>query len=77
VAGKVTVRVDELVIPGVRITLEGLSDVVEPGRVRDAVRETVPEKPLMLFTLIVDVPVCPAFTVRLVGLAVIAKVGEM
>jgi hypothetical protein len=56
VAGKVTVRVDELVIPGVRITLEGLSDVVEPERERDAVSDNVPEKPLMLLALIATVP---------------------
>jgi hypothetical protein len=54
--GRVTVRVDELVIPGVRITLEGLSDVVEPERERDAVSDNVPEKPLMLLALIATVP---------------------
>jgi hypothetical protein len=54
--GRVTVRVDELVIPGVRITLEGLSDVVEPERERDAVSDNVPEKPLTLLALIATVP---------------------
>jgi hypothetical protein len=38
-----------------------------------SVRETVPEKPCRLVTVIVEVPAVPALTVTLVGLVVMVK----
>lgn len=68
---------DEFVLPESRMTLAGLSARhVHEGKI-DVERATVPEKPLMLLRLMVTVPVCPARTVRLVGVGVRVKVGVM
>jgi hypothetical protein len=53
---------------GVILTLEGFSDVVIPVGA-DAERETAPEKPLLLVTVIVEFPEEPLATVMVDGLA--------
>jgi len=57
-----------------RVTLVGVSVQVRPvdGEMAD-VRVTVPVKPWTAVTVIVEVAAVPAFTVTLVGLAVIVK----
>ena len=57
-----------------RVTLVGVSVQVRPvdGETAD-VRVTVPVKPWTAVTVIVEVAAVPAFTVTLVGLAVIVK----
>ena len=52
-----TVRVDVAIDPDVRVTVDGVG--VAPTLLIEAVRETVPENPEMLVTVIVAVPVCP------------------
>ena len=59
-------RIALAVPPGANVTLEGLMDqLAQAGgqRIRgmgDVVRETVPENPLMLVMLMIDVAVVPA-----------------
>lgn len=53
--------------------LAGLRAQVSPAGETDDVRETVPVKPWTGATVIVDVPVVPALSVMVVGLAVIVK----
>jgi hypothetical protein len=77
VGGIVVVSTDELVPPGVRTALVRLSDSPAPAGVTDAERITVPEKPLTLRRLIVEVLDNPGFIVKLVGLAVREKEGVM
>ncbi len=56
------------------VIMAGLSEQVGPPLgVTDWVRLTVPVRPLMAVTVIVDAPVEPAFKVMLVGLAVTLK----
>jgi hypothetical protein len=43
----------------------------------ETVRLTVPEKPLMLVKVIVEVPVAPVFTVTVVGFSVMEKSWTM
>jgi hypothetical protein len=54
------------------VTLVGLSVAVRPDDGL-AVRLTVPPNPLIEATVIVDMPLAPALTVMLVGLAVMLK----
>lgn len=61
-------------------TLAGLSEhartpVLPPDT--DTVKETVPEKPLRLPRVSVDVPVLPVVTVTDAGLAAMAKSGAL
>ena len=66
---------DRVEVPDVpRVTLVGLRVHVRPvlGDTED-VRDTVPVNPFCAVTVIVDVPVAPARTVTLVGLAVIVN----
>jgi hypothetical protein len=59
-----------------RVTLVGLSVQVNPVEGEaDDVRVTVPVNPWIEVTVIVEVPVAPALTVTLVGLALIVKSG--
>jgi len=58
-----------------RTMLEGLRVHVRPAGDTAEVRVTVPVNPLSGATVIVEVPVAPALTVTLVGLAEIAKSG--
>jgi hypothetical protein len=68
--GELHESVEVPVVP--RVTLVGLRlQVALP--VAATVRLTVPEKPPMLVTVIVEVPVAPALTVILRGLAVTLK----
>jgi hypothetical protein len=70
--------VDEFVPPVATLTLVGLSDAqLAHEGVIDVERATVPEKPLTLWRLRAVVPVCPANTVRLVGVDVRLKLGVM
>ncbi len=64
------------VLDALRIMLVGINVQVRPedGDTVE-VRRTVPEKPLMLASWIVDEPELPACTVRLVGLAAMEKSG--
>jgi len=64
------------VLDALRIMLVGINVQVRPedGDTVE-VRRTVPEKPLMLESWIVDEPELPACTVRLVGLAAMEKSG--
>lgn len=76
----VMVRVDAAVPFGGKVTLVGLIDqVLQLGDGQrgegDALRETVPEKPLRLVKMIVDVPAAPGLIVRLLGLAVTVNSG--
>jgi hypothetical protein len=64
-----TVNVEEL--PAV--TEVGESEAVGPEGETEAVRLTVPAEPLVTAVLIVEVPLPPAETERLVGLALIEK----
>jgi hypothetical protein len=66
---EVTVRVE---VPDPPVMLVGLSVAVRPGDGL-AVRATVPVNPLTGDTVMVAVVEAPAFTVRLVVLAVIVK----
>jgi hypothetical protein len=80
----VTVTVNVPAVFPVQLTLDdpapamlvGLSVHVSPvlGEIEEA-RETVPLNPLTALTVMVDVPVEPAFVVTMVGLAVIVKSG--
>jgi hypothetical protein len=69
--------IEELVPPSFTAMLPGVSNKVELDRERVAVIVTVPEKPLLLVALIMDTPVLPGFTVRLVAFADITKDGTM
>jgi len=51
-----TLRVDEPDPPEERLTLTGFRDAVIAAGVTEEERKTVPEKPLRLERLIVDVP---------------------
>jgi len=56
--------------------LDGLTEQNRPvDGLTETARVTVPANPLMGATVIVEIPVEPAKTVRLVGLAVIEKSG--
>jgi hypothetical protein len=68
---------DSVEVPEVpRVTLVGLSVQVNPVEGEtDDVRVTVPVNPWIEVTVIVEVPVAPALTVTLVGLALIVKSG--
>ena len=57
--GKDTVRVDVLFTAGITAMIVGFSIAVAPTAVMEAVRLTVPAKPLMPFRKIVKVPVFP------------------
>jgi hypothetical protein len=70
-----TVRVAVIVCPDPSVTLAGLIESPGPDGDIDADRFTVPEKPLTLVTLRVDVAEEPAVIVMLVGFAEIAKSG--
>jgi len=59
---------DSVDVPEVPVILVGLRVHVRPDGVTLLVRVTVP--PAGLLTVIVEVPVTPAFTVTVVGLAV-------
>lgn len=63
-----TVNVEVPEPPEDRITLTGFKDTVGPVGDTEAVRVTVPEKPLMLADWICDVPDAPLLTVTDVGL---------
>ncbi len=70
----VTVNNDVAIPPAVNVTLVGLKDAVRPVEgVTDAVRLTVPVKPLTLVRVMVDVPEEPTWTVMTVGFAVMLK----
>ena len=61
-------RVEEAVPPLLKTRLVWLrDDVTPPGD--ESARETVPEKPLILVSVIVDVPETPINTVCDIGLA--------
>jgi hypothetical protein len=72
------VRIEVAVPPGGRSTLDGLipqfGHETQSGA-GDVVSLTVPLKPLMLVSVIWDLPVVPAMTVWLDGLAEIVKSG--
>jgi hypothetical protein len=61
--------------PDVNEILVGLSDSVGPEGVTEPLSVTVPENPFRLLRVMVDVPVWPVNSVRLVGLALIEKSG--
>ena len=63
-----TVNVEVPEPPEDRNTLTGLKDVVGPDGETEAVRVTVPEKPLTLANWIADVPGAPLLIVTDVGL---------
>jgi hypothetical protein len=66
------VQVDDPVPPEGRVTLDGAQVVVTP--VGDVVEKViVPEKPLMLLRLMLEVPVEPVLNVTAFGLAVRLK----
>ena len=67
-----TVNVEEL--PAV--TEVGESEAVGPEGETEAERLTVPAEPLVTAVLIVEVPLPPAVTERLVGLALIEKLFD-
>ena len=74
------VSVDDTVPLAFRVTLEGLIDQkLHPGDGQagegDVLRETGPLKLSMLVNEIRAVPLCPAVILRLLGFAVIVKVG--
>jgi len=56
-----------------RVMLDGVSVHVIPAGETDEVRATVPVKPLIGATVIVEVPATPALTATVVGLAVTEK----
>ncbi len=63
-----TVSVDVAIVPGFRVTVDGVG--VAPTLLMEAVRDTLPEKPEILATVIVAVPVSPARTVMEAGVTV-------
>ena len=65
--------VDVWVAP--RVTLEGVRVHVIPAGETEDVSVTVPVKPWMGATVIVEVPATPALTATVVGLAVTEKSG--
>ena len=66
-----TVRVDVAIDPDVRVTVDGVG--VAPTLLIEAVRDTVPEKPEMLVTVIIAVPVCPDRTAMEFGATEMVK----
>ncbi len=62
-----------VILDGLRPTLGELSET--PDELTDAERLTVPENPLMLVRVIVDVPDYPALRVIVVGFAAMLKSG--
>lgn len=73
VASRDTVRIDVTFAAGITATLAGLNVAVAPVAVMDAVRLTVPAKPLTPFSVIVEVPVLPGVTIIGLGFAFIEK----
>ena len=55
----VTVSVELPELPEVRVTVDGLRDAVDPEGRTEVASVTVPENPLRLARLIVDVPEKP------------------
>jgi hypothetical protein len=70
-----TVRVEVALPPEGTDTLEGLSDKDSPAGEELAERFTVPENALIELTVIVEVPLDPALTAKLAGLAEREKSG--
>ena len=62
-------------LPEVRVTVDGLVDAVDPEGRTEVASVTVPENPLRLARLIVDVPVEPGVRLREVGAAEMLKSG--
>ena len=60
-----------------RFKLVTLSETVKPGGDADVASDTVPEKPLMLDTVILDVLEDPVRSVRLAGLVEMLKLGPI
>ncbi len=65
-AEEVTVRVDAPEPPAVRLTLVGLTEAVRPEGETLVVRAMLPARPPRLFSIMGEVPDCPAKIVRLV-----------
>ncbi len=66
-----TIRVEVAEDPGFRVTVDGVG--VAPTLLIEAVRDTLPEKPETLATVIVVVPVSPAGTIMEFGVAEMVK----
>ena len=64
---ELTVRVEMLVLPDVRVMLVGLREEVTLGEEADGARVSVPAKPFRLARVTVDIVVEPAVNVRLDG----------
>lgn len=71
----VTTRVELLDPPAVRLITDGFSDVVRPGNMNGVVTCTVPEKPLTLVMVSLEVEAVPAFKEITPGVALIVKSG--
>ncbi len=71
-----TVRVDDPLPPDESVTLVGLTGAVRPDCDTDVESITVPEKPLRLARLMVDVPDEPDWKLRLEGPLEMLKSGE-
>ncbi len=70
---ELTVRVEEAVPPGLRLTLAGFTVDVRPEGVTDVERLIVPVKPARLLRVMVEVPELPACTVTVLGLDKMVK----
>ena len=68
-------RVDVEEPPDDSVTLTGLTDAVKPEGETDGAIDTVPEKALMLASVIVEVPDEPDCNVRLDGVLEMVKSG--
>jgi hypothetical protein len=70
-----SVSVDTVVPPAVRVTVAGFSEAESPAKDDDAIRLTVPEKPLVLAILIDAVFEEPIVNGMVVAFVVTPKLG--
>ncbi len=73
---ELTVSVEVIFPPDVKVVLAGFRDAVRPLDGNDA-REMVPENPPREVMVIVDVPETPGVMLTVAGLAVIEKSGML